>query len=74
MHLVCLLGEAADRCHPAFQLFLPVEIAEALGGADVRLLVGLGVVAVNRTTASGLVVATTGGVDERKPCGSSTTT
>jgi hypothetical protein len=69
VHLIRSLGKVADRCDPALELVVAVEIAEAFGGGDVRLLVGLGVVA-----ASGLVAATTGGVDERKPCGSSTTT
>jgi Mut7-C RNAse domain-containing protein len=46
VHPVRLFGEAADRVDSAVQFLLRVQVAEALGGADVRLLVGLGVVAV----------------------------
>ena len=46
VHPVRLFGQAADGCDPALQFLLRVQVAEALGSAEVRPLVGFGVLAV----------------------------
>ncbi len=45
MHLLGFFGQRSNRLDPAAQFVFGVEVAEALGGGDVRLLPGLGVVA-----------------------------
>jgi hypothetical protein len=41
-----MVGKATDWGDPTFQFLLRVQVAEPFGSAEVRLLVGLGVVPV----------------------------